>query len=194
MKSVKTISTHLLILVVAVLMCAPTNALSGEDDISKIPSCTICGMDRHKFSHSRMLLNFEDGSAFGACSLHCAALEMAYHPGKVPAEIKVGDYNSRKLIDAEKAIWVTGGSKMGVMTKNAKWAFADKPAAEQFIAKHGGRIVTFEQALAMAYADMYEDTRMIREKRKKMKQMKKGKLHSHTDHKEMHDHGKHKSN
>jgi len=151
-------------------------------------------MDRHKFSHSRMLLNFDDGSTFGACSLHCAALEMAYDPGKIPSDIKVGDYNSKKLMDAEKAVWVMGGSKMGVMTKNAKWAFADKKAAEQFIAKHGGRIVSFEKALSAAYADMYEDTRMIREKREKMKNMKKGKMHSQSDHKEMHDHGKHKTN
>ena len=131
-------------------------------------------MDRHKYSHSRMVLDFEDGSTFGACSLHCAALEMAYHPGKIPAQVMAGDFNTRKLIDAEKAVWVMGGSKMGVMTTNAKWAFAAEKDAQQFITQHGGRIVSFEEVLSSAYADMYKDTKMIREKRKKMKHMKKG--------------------
>lgn len=35
----------------------------------------------------------------------------------------VGDYNTKRLIDAEKAVWVIGGGKQGVMTKRAKWAF-----------------------------------------------------------------------
>ncbi len=169
---------YFLLLVAGILMSVPTVALSSGNDIAQIPTCSICGMDRHKFSHSRMLLHFEDGSKFGACSLHCAALEMAYDPGKVPARIMVGDFNSRKLIDAEKAAWVLGGSKMGVMTQNAKWAFAAETEAKQYIAQHGGRIVSFEKALSAAYADMYEDTRMIREKRKKMKHMKKKKAHS----------------
>ena len=194
MSSLKIKSMYFLILVIGSLMCIPTVALSDDHDIKHIPTCSICGMDRHKFSHSRMLLHFEDGSKFGACSLHCAALDMAYDPGKVPAKIMVGDYNSRKLIEAEKAIWVMGGSKMGVMTKNAKWAFAAEKEAKQYIEKHGGRIVTFEEALSAAYADMYEDTRMIREKRKKMKHMKKGKMHSHGGHKQTHKHSEQKTN
>jgi len=34
----------------------------------------------------------------------------------------VGDFGTKKLIDAEKALWVLGGSKPGVMTKRGKWA------------------------------------------------------------------------
>lgn len=88
-----------------------------------------------------------------------------------------------------------GGSKMGVMTNNAKWAFASEKTARQFISGNGGRIVSFEKALTAAYADMYEDTRMIREKRKKMKRMKKGdRQHSHSNQNPIHQHGDQKMN
>ena len=133
-------------------------------------------MDRHQFAHSRMLIHYADGSQFGACSLHCAALELAYHPGKVPTRIEAADLNSRNLIDAETAVWVVGGKRMGVMTANAKWAFADANAARQFVAENGGRIVDFETANSAAYADMYKDTLMIREKRKRMKKMQPEKI------------------
>jgi len=83
--------------------------------------------------------------------------------------VKVGDFNSKKLIDAEKAFWVIGGNKPGVMTKKAKWAFENKADAEKFIAENGGSLSTFDEAMKAAYEDMYDDTKMIREKRKMMK-------------------------
>ena len=85
---------------------------------------------------------------------------------KSPKAIRVGDYNSRKLIDAETAFWVIGGNKAGVMSSRAKWAFEKKSDAEAFIAANGGSQAGFEDALKAAYEDLYKDTRMIREKRK----------------------------
>jgi len=93
----------------------------------------------------------------------------------------VGDYGKKHLIDAEKAFWVIGGSKPGVMTKNAKWAFADKKDAEKFVQTNGGRLATFDEALQASYQDLGNDTRMIREKRKmmKMKKMSMSAEHKH---------------
>lgn len=172
MLKVRSKGVQVMVLMIGLLMALPAIGFGGKDDISQAPNCPICGMDRHKFAHSRMMIHYEDGTSFGSCSLHCTALEIAYHPGKIPAKIQVGDYNTKKLIDADKAVWVMGGSKMGVMTANAKWAFADEKAAGQFISQNGGKIVDFETVLSAAYTDMYKDTKMIREKRKKMKHMK----------------------
>ncbi len=85
----------------------------------------------------------------------------------------MGDYGTKGLINAETAFWVIGGSKPGVMTKNAKWAFANKADAEKFQKENGGRIARFDEALEAAYKDLAEDTKMIRERRKmrKMKMM-----------------------
>ena len=93
---------------------------------------------------------------------------MAINLDKTPTSIQVGDYGKRELIDAEKVIWVIGGSKPGVMTKNAKWAFAEKADAEKFQKKYGGRMATFDEVLQTAYQDLGNDTKMIREKRKMM--------------------------
>ena len=103
--------------------------------------------------------------------MHCAAVDLANNIDKSPKAIKVGDFNSKQLIDAEKAFWVVGGSKPGVMSKRGKWAFEKKEDAEAFLKTNQGSLATFEEAMKMAYEDMYDDTKAIRERRK-MKRMK----------------------
>jgi len=129
-------------------------------------------MERQKFSHSRMLIEYDDGSVLAVCSLHCAAVDLAVAMDKTPQIIQVGDFNTKKLIEAENAFWVLGGNKMGVMTKRAKWAFETQKDAESFIEQDGGTMVTFDEVMKATYEDMYADTKMIREKRKMMKMKK----------------------
>ncbi len=149
-------------------------AFAQPDDIAKHPICPYCGMDRTEYAHSRVYLQYDDGSTFGACSLHCAALDIGLNIDKTPQTIQVGDYNTKALIDAETAFWTVGGSKMGVMTKRAKWAFDKREDADAYIHANGGVICGFEDAMKAVYEDMYQDTRMIREKRKMMR-LQKGK-------------------
>jgi copper chaperone NosL len=144
-------------------------AVFPQDDIAAAPECPICGMDRAKFAHSRVFVTYEDGTVYGTCSIHCAAIDMALRLGVAPVSIGVGDFDSRQLIDAEKAAWVLGGNLPGVMTGRAKWAFTTAEAAQAFIRLQGGERVDFEAALKAAYEDMYEDTRMIRRKRQTRK-------------------------
>jgi len=129
-------------------------------------SCSQCGMDRGKFAHSRMLIEYGDGTSLGTCSIHCLAVKLASAIDKTPTAIRVGDYGTRKLIDAVSAYWVIGGDKAGVMSSRAKWAFEKKTDAEAFIAANRGILATYEDALEAAYDDLYNDTRMIRERRK----------------------------
>ena len=161
----------LVFFVAMILLCLSITALGlAQEDIKKHPSCKYCGMDREKFSHSRVYLEFDDGSSEGMCSLHCAAIDLAIHIDKTPKTIWVGDYTMKKLIGVETAFWVIGGNKMGVMTKRAKWAFEKKEDADKFIKENGGGMATFDGAIKAAYEDMYTDTKMIRERRK-MKKM-----------------------
>ncbi len=164
----------------ALLLCANLLAAVEYPDQSLHRSCGYCGMDRVKFAHSRMLIEYSDGSSIATCSLHCAAVEFAVSIDKTPAKVLVGDFNSQQLLDAEQAVWVVGGEKAGVMTARAKWAFADKTTAEQFVTDHGGRLADFDQAMKAAYEDMYQDSMMIRNKRK----MKKMQMQSQQQDKE----------
>ncbi len=141
-------------------------------DVDKHPACKYCGMDRAKFALSRMVIEYDDGTSSGVCSLHCAAVDLANNSDKTPRSIGVGDYGSKKLIDAENAFWVVGGSKPGVMTSNPKWAFENKLDAENFMKEHGGALKTFDEAMRAAYSDMYQDTKQIRERRKMKRSLK----------------------
>ncbi len=158
------------VLVAFLLSVAGAGIARAYEDVQKQPSCKYCGMDREKFAHSRMLVTYDDGTKLGTCSIHCLAVDLAQNIDKMPSSIEVGDYTSKNLIDAEKAFWVIDGSKPGVMTQQAKWAFEKKEDAEKFIKENGGTLASFDEAMKAAYESMYADTKMIREKRK-MKKM-----------------------
>lgn len=164
--------SHFFIIATLVWCFCLTGVVFAQGDIQKHPSCKYCGMDRRQFGHSRILIEYDDASTVGTCSIHCASVDLALNIDKTPIVIRVGDYTAKILIDAEKAFWVLGGNKMGVMTKRAKWAFEKKEEAEKFLKDNGGRMATFDEAMKAAYEDMYSDTKMIREKRKMMKQQK----------------------
>ena len=140
-------------------------AKGGDEEAS----CKHCRMDRKKFAHSRMFIKYDDETSAATCSLRCAAVELINSIDRSPQSILVGDYATRQLIDAERAVWVIGGTKQGVMTRNPKWAFAGQEAAEAFVKENGGRIATFDEAMTAANGDLYQDTKMIRDKRKMMK-------------------------
>ncbi len=127
---------------------------SAFEDVVVNPSCAICGMDRDAFGHSRMLIEFEDGNTFGVCSLRCAAWILPAEEGKKARSVKVADYHTRKLVEAEEAIWVIGGTKPGVMTGLAKWAFRDGKDADRFLDEFGGARSTYREALREARKEL----------------------------------------
>lgn len=146
-------------------------AQTSREDIDLYKDCKYCGMNRGVYDYSRMLIEYDDGTTVPFCSIRCAAVDLANNIDRTPKAIKVGDFNGKQLVDAEKAFWVVGGNKPGVMSKRGKWAFEKKEDAETFLKTNQGSMTTFEEAMKMAYEDMYDDTRSIRERRK-LKRMK----------------------
>jgi nitrous oxide reductase accessory protein NosL len=136
-----------------------TARAQGQDDISSHRECTECGMDRKAYGFSRMLVVFADGKEVGVCSLHCAITVTDRNKEKKVKALLVADRNTHDLILAEKAIWVLGGKKRGVMTMRAKWAFTTPDAAQSFIDEYGGTIVPWEDALAAARTDAMPKTK-----------------------------------
>jgi copper chaperone NosL len=134
----------------------PQTSEEMSDDIAAHPKCAYCGMDRKQYAYSRMLLGYRDRSEVGLCSIHCAGIDLALHPERVPSRIMAGTYDRRNLVDAEKAVWVLGGSKQGVMSIRGKWAFERKEDAEAFIREFGGSITGFRDAMTAAFEDMWE--------------------------------------
>jgi nitrous oxide reductase accessory protein NosL len=147
------------------IFCGIASAQEPQD-IKDAPTCMHCNMKRAQYAHTRVLIEYDDGTQLGACSIYCAAIDLAINLDKTPKAIRVGDYYSKALIDAEAAYWVIGGTKIGVMTKRGKWAFLRKKDAEHFMSQNGGKMGAFDDALKATYEDMYADSKMIRGKRR----------------------------
>ena len=147
-------------IIVTLLLSLAAICCAADTKVEAPAECKHCGMDRTKFAHSRMLLSYADGSA-GTCSINCVAVDMKETKKEVKL-FQVGDYNSKKLTDAKTATWVIGGSKKGVMTPVAKWAFAEKKDAEAFVKANGGKLATFDDALKASEKELAD-----REQKKK---------------------------
>jgi copper chaperone NosL len=160
-------SSRTLILLFSLVLVAAAGP--GQEDTRTFAVCTHCGMEREAFAHARMLIEYTDGTAAGTCSIHCTAVELIQNRTKIACRIRVGDYDSKKLIDATTASWVVGGSKEGVMTEQAKWAFEKKTDADAFIKKYGGKPAAFNDALHAAYDGLYEDMRVTLDRVKERK-------------------------
>jgi copper chaperone NosL len=152
-----------------------------KDELTKYPRCRYCGMERAKFSHTRMLIVYENDSVDATCSLHCAAISLSLNMDLGPKAMHVGDAGGegdvKPLTDAEKAHFVIDPSKPGVMTKVSKAAFSDKAKADaaaalEASAKAGAKVVDFDTALKDAYLGMAEDTIMLRKRRSEMRKKK----------------------
>jgi nitrous oxide reductase accessory protein NosL len=144
---------------IGILLCVSGTAAFAGDDIDAHRSCGFCGMDRKAYGYSRMLIEYEDGTAVGVCSLHCAVVELDVSKGRKVKALLVADRDNRTLIDAEQAVWVMGGKKPGVMTQRPKWAFGSPADAEAFIEAHGGKVVPWSEALAAAREDAARELR-----------------------------------
>ena len=151
-----------------------------KDEFRKYPRCPYCGMSRKKFSHTRHLIQYDDGTAEGTCSIRCVAVAFAINLDRGPKKIWVGDAGSdakvKPLVEGEKATYILDPKHMGTMTHRRKWAYADAAKAKAT----GAKTVTFDEALQAAYEDLGRDTAMVRKRRaekrahmmKKMKMMK----------------------
>jgi nitrous oxide reductase accessory protein NosL len=152
----------LITLSVGALCCLPHPAAGDEE------ACFYCGMKRSAQGHSWMVIEYDGGPSGGFCSLHCASIDLVLHSEKTLTRILVADYYRKNLIDAERAHWVIGGAKSGVMTTRAKWAFERKEDAQKFIAEYGGKPATLDAATKAAFEDMYSDILLIQRKRRTM--------------------------
>jgi nitrous oxide reductase accessory protein NosL len=152
----------------------PKDANPLENELKKYPKCPYCGMDRAQFHHARHLVQYADDLVDGTCSIHCLSISLAINLDREPKAIYAPDNGSpeaiKPLISVDQATYLIGGSTPGVMTKRSKVSFASKDAALAAQAKTGGEIGDYAAALTASYADLAQDTLMIRKKREERRQ------------------------
>jgi nitrous oxide reductase accessory protein NosL len=108
--------------------------------------CVICGMYLDLYARSRYMISFDDGSTQSTCSLACAAEIINTNKERL-RDIKAANYLTGELIDARTAIYLEGSDVPGVMSYTSRLAFASKNEALSFKKKHGGKIISFDDAI-----------------------------------------------
>ncbi len=126
--------------------------------------CRVCGMSLTMFYKTSYIAKTKGGKARQYCSLHCLA--KAYDKLD-PNSIQVVEIVSERYIPASKAFFVVGSDIPGTMSATSKLAFATKKDAKAFAKEHGGTVVRFEEALALAKKEMAQDEAMLRTKKEK---------------------------
>jgi len=109
-------------------------------------SCAVCGMYLDLYERTHFVILFNDDTTKSTCSLACAAMVINQNKGRIKG-VKVADFLTGKLLDADKAYFLEGSDIPGVMSYTSRIAFFSKTQASTFQKKHGGRIVTFDRAL-----------------------------------------------
>jgi copper chaperone NosL len=155
----KRISMTIITVLAVCLACTPLLQAADRVDLDTHRFCAYCGMDRKAYGFSRMLINYDDGTTVGVCSLHCAVIDMAEHSSRAIRTLLVADRNTRILIDATTAFWVSGGEKRGVMTQRPSWAFSTAEKAKIFIQQYGGTISTWKDVFAAAKEEVDRERR-----------------------------------
>ena len=110
-------------------------------------SCVNCGMSLKMFYKTSHIATFADGSKKQYCSIACLISDLKEHKA---TKIEVVDAHTQKVINAKTAHYVIDSDVRGTMAKRSKLAFASKQDASSFIKEHGGKLITFDQALKAA--------------------------------------------
>lgn len=113
-------------------------------------SCRVCGMWIDEYKKTAAELVYKDGSKQFTCGVACMLREVE-DAGGISAfkSVKVHDWVSGELVDAEKAVYVLGSNVIPDMVPNYI-AFANRDEAVAFAAKEGGEIIDFN----IAYQDV----------------------------------------
>ncbi|RMD58775.1 MAG: hypothetical protein D6828_02385 [Nitrospirae bacterium] len=137
MKAISLINIFLIVLLFPLSVNAQEQQREG---------CCICGMYLDMYASTEHVIIYKDGSVKKTCSLACAS--KLYKSGKKRIKkILVADFLSHELIDAQKAYYLEGSDIPGVMSYTSRIAFKDKEKAIEFQKKHGGKIISFEEAV-----------------------------------------------
>lgn len=109
----------------------------------KRPSCRVCGMWIDQYIKSAAVITYKDDSKEYTCGVACMLREVDDAGGISELKsVKVTDWVSGEMVDAEIATYVVGSNVIPDMLPNYI-AFAKRDEAEAFAAKEGGEIIDF---------------------------------------------------
>jgi len=124
--------------------------VSAHEQHEPRASCRVCGMWIDEYRKSAAELVYKDGSKEYTCGVACMLREIDDAGGlSAFRSVKVHDWVSGELVDAQTATYVLGSNVIPDMVPNYI-AFAKREEAEAFAAKEGGEVIDF----TIAYDDV----------------------------------------
>jgi nitrous oxide reductase accessory protein NosL len=108
--------------------------------------CSLCGMYLDEYASTVHVVIFKDGTRQETCSLACAAKVYEKEKSRIK-KIMAADFLSAEFVDADRAVYLEGSDIPGVMSYTSRIAFRSRADAVKFQKKHGGKIISFKNAL-----------------------------------------------
>ena len=119
----------------------------GVNDATGAEKCLVCCMDVTKYPHTRVVVESSDGKKFVTCGVQCGLMLHLILGDKWKSAVAV-DLLSNLPFGAKEGFYV---HKSSVITDMAPGfiAFKLKANAEKFAAGFGGKVLTYEEAVAV---------------------------------------------
>lgn len=139
-----------IVLALFLMLLIPSWASADAHPHQERPSCRVCGMWIDQYQKTAAELVYPDGGKEYSCGVACMLREVEDAGGIASFKsVKVHDWISGELVDAESASYVVGSQVIPDMVPNYI-AFAKRSDAEAFAAKEGGDVMDFN----IAYQDV----------------------------------------
>ena len=143
----KTVIKLQLVLVLSQLLFM--SACESVLETHKRETCVVCGMYIDRYQKTAAELVLKDGAMEHTCGVADMLREVEHAGGQSAfRSIKVHDWFSGELVDAQTATYVLGSKVAPDMMPNLI-AFAKREEAEAFVAKEGGEVIDFQTATRM---------------------------------------------
>ena len=152
----------------AVPMKKATLVKSGKEKMF----CSVCGMTLPMFYRTNHAAD-HDGIHDQYCSVQCELTDQLIN-GKKLTNFRVVDNTTLKFIPSKDAYFIVGSKKPGTMSMVSKYAFGTKKAALNFQKENGGKVMNFDEVVALVKKSRAKEMSMIKKKQAKM--IKKGSM------------------
>jgi nitrous oxide reductase accessory protein NosL len=135
----------------AALFLTLSPSLASAEENKADTTCQLCGMDAAQ-SETEFILHVKEAPQMHACCVNCTRRIMDKLGEKV-TKVTTLDYRTHKQVAAADAFYVAGSQHVpkGSMTPFV-FAFGARQDADDFKARHGGNVLTFDGLLAQLKA------------------------------------------
>jgi len=119
----------------------------GSINAAEPERCGQCGMELSKYLRTRYEITWSDGTVMRTCGVQCGLTQQLKHGDKFRSSV-AKDYMTGKLFDARQGYYVFSSRVLADMAPGFI-AFETKENADNFQKENGGKVLSFDESLAV---------------------------------------------